>query len=50
MHRNLLLDSGVKDAQTEEKTAAEEEDAGDKDQHHISRKEGGDIFEDDWER
>jgi hypothetical protein len=39
MHRNLILDTGVKDAQTEEKTAEEEEDAGDKDQHHIFRKE-----------
>ena len=39
MHRNLILDTGVKDAQTEEETAEEEEDAGDKDQHHIFRKE-----------
>jgi hypothetical protein len=31
MHRNLILDSGMKDAQAEEKTAAEEEDTGDKD-------------------
>jgi len=47
MHWNLILDSRVKDAQTEEETAAEEEDAGGKDQHRTSREEGCDILEDD---
>jgi hypothetical protein len=30
MHRNLFFDPGVKDPHTEEKPAAEEKDAGDK--------------------
>jgi hypothetical protein len=39
MHWNLIPDSGPKNAQTEEKTAPEEEDAGDADQQYISREE-----------
>ena len=49
MHRNLIFDPRVKDPQTEEKPAAKEKDAGDKDQHEISREERGNIFEDDGE-
>jgi hypothetical protein len=47
MHRDLILDSGAKDTQTEEKTAKEEQGAGNKDQHSISREKRGDAFEDD---
>jgi hypothetical protein len=49
MHWNLILDSGVQDAQAKEKTAAEEKGAGRKDQHRVSRKERGYILEDDGE-
>ena len=47
VHRDPVLDSGLENAQTEEKTAAEKEDAGDKDHYRISWEEGGDILEDD---
>ena len=49
MHRNLIFDPGVKDPQAEEKPAAEEKDAGNKDQHEISREERSNIFEDNGE-
>ena len=47
MHWNLILDSGVKEAQAEEKTAAEEKDAGDKDQRHIPIEEKSDVLKND---
>ena len=49
MHRNLILDPSVKDPQTEEKPSAEEKDAGNEDQHGISREERSNIFEDNRE-
>jgi len=37
MHGNLVLDSGVKDTETEEEPAGKEKEAGNKDEHEISR-------------
>ena len=49
MHRNLILDSGMKDTQTEEKPTAQQKEAGNEDQYEISREERGNTFEDNGE-